>query len=670
MNFKEMMNAVLTALGLVDKARAGTLTSEEWTRIESELKSKYNIDLSAAVQDAQKASRFEEERKQALDIINASTPSAENADDADPAPEASLVEEVKKMTSLLDSQTATITELQNQIAKMAAAAAPDKPEETISRPLSVHGPGTNEKYLFGIASPVFSMDKRWNRIAQNPGYAAISAVDEDRDGAAFRSAVSEYGKTVAERYAFLKANGMLNPNKLAAGEFSTNTSDLSKAGLGDQYVVIRQDALIAHVLQRLAVTNIFPVRSNVQDRELMTNAFFEQVSQAWQPGRVFKGGVKLQPEMGYVDDSMTKLYFPQMKEIERLYTGYLNTNGSDPIKWNMIEWMIVNMMLQMASEQNHRHIMGIYLKPKDGVAGHYLNAGTGVVYSLLRYMHENKLRPLEHPAYDGYTESTMLDAVIEFAKDVQSVIDVDQNIANYRLYLNERHKPWYAANIRQKYHLDSDFSGVSSLMNTVPDTALAIEWVPNMENLTLMFVQEPGNIQLLENVPGEMFSIRMKDEMEAVIAWSVWKEGAAAAFVGFPFSSYKELKANEFAHQRIFMNLPCVKLEPAATTANASKGFIFLVGENSASTALTDIENAKQGTAYILRCGAHTANATTIAKSGKFVGITAAFTPKKEGDYIMVALNDEGNGFVELERCQDGKRTINQKLQPNVPGGR
>ena len=196
MNFKEKMNAVLSALGLVDKARAGTLTSEEWARIESELKSKYNIDLSAAVQDTQKASRLEEERKQALDIINASTPGGETADKKDPAPGANLVEEVKKMTSLLDSQTATITELQNQIAKMAAAAAPDKPEETISRPLSVHGPGTNEKYLFGIASPVFAMDKRWNRIARNPGYATISAVDEDRDGAAFRSAVSEYGKTV------------------------------------------------------------------------------------------------------------------------------------------------------------------------------------------------------------------------------------------------------------------------------------------------------------------------------------------------------------------------------------------------------------------------------------------------------------------------------------------
>ena len=35
MNFKEMFLPILTALGLVDKAKSNTLTNEEWNSIEA-----------------------------------------------------------------------------------------------------------------------------------------------------------------------------------------------------------------------------------------------------------------------------------------------------------------------------------------------------------------------------------------------------------------------------------------------------------------------------------------------------------------------------------------------------------------------------------------------------------------------------------------------------------
>ena len=64
-----------------------------------------------------------------------------------------------------------------------------------------------------------------------------------------------------------------------------------------------------------------------------------------------------------------------------------------------------------------------------------------------------------------------------------------------------------------------------------------------------------------------------------------------------------------------------------------------------------------------------TENATTIAKSDKFADITEAYTPTKEGDYIMVILNSKGN-FLELERQVGGVRKVNAALQPNIPGVR
>ena len=56
--------------------------------------------------------------------------------------------------------------------------------------------------------------------------------------------------------------------------------------------------------------------------------------------------MSLQPEIGHVDDLMIKIQFTSMKEIERLYIGYLNTSGSDPIKWSMIEFTVMGLMKQ------------------------------------------------------------------------------------------------------------------------------------------------------------------------------------------------------------------------------------------------------------------------------------------------------------------------------------
>lgn len=105
-----------------------------------------------------------------------------------------------------------------------------------------------------------------------------------------------------------------------------------------------------------------------------------------------------------------------------------------------------------------------------------------------------------------------------------------------------------------------------------------------------------------------------------------------------------------------------------ATTMDASKGFWQVTTANTAAKAITDITNAKAGVAYIIECG-DTDNATTIAKTGKFADITAAYTPTKVGDYIMVILNSKGN-FLELERQVGGVRKVNAELQPNVPGVR
>lgn len=676
MNLKERIQTVLQKLNLLDKAKANQLTQEEWGQIVNSYNQEYQSILQddlAADQAAQRqtVAVTQEQIDQVQSILgsivnpvqtNSTATEEENGGNvpvqtvAQPANGEGLVQLATAVQSLVDN--------------MNNRAEDDIPSRTVTAAsIMFTGPADSSRYLFGIENPMFSMAERWNKIAVNPASASsYGPWDEDNEGAAFRRQAVTFSRSLQQRYDYLHRNGMLDAKRLAAGEFSTNYEGVNTAGVGNQYVVLRQDALIARVLAVRDLTQYFPVRYGIQDHDLVFNAFFSEVSQAYQQGEIWKGDMKLENEMGHVDDVMIKLKFGPMKELERMYIAYLNKEGSDPIKWNMIEFCILNSLETAQVEQNKRRMRGIYVKPETGVAGSYLNASTGIMYTLVRYMHEFKILPHDDESYRSYTASNMLDSVQEFVGDVVASCTEDMDLDRHVLYLNKTHLPWWIKNVRAKYGKDIDFSGPDSYRNVVPDTNMRIIWMPYLGQLPLMFMDVPGNLQFLEFVPGEMLSIKAKEDMELIKAWSTWKEGCAASFTGRRFDSLEKLKANNYEWQQIFMNKPAVDMAADATTVDASKGFWQITAANTAAKAITDITGAKAGVAYIIECGS-TENATTIAKSDKFADITEAYTPTKEGDYIMVILNSKGN-FLELERQVGGVRKVNSALQPNIPGVR
>lgn len=665
MNFKERLNAILASLGFIDKAKASKLTDAEWTTIEQTYKAKYNAELKDDLIAEEAAKQNQEERKKILDVLNQA-----DEEDTEEGTEEKTSEDQAEIIPILQNLVDENKQMKDQIAKMIPTAAADNAEVTIQTQITPNGPGTSKTHLFGIENDMFKLNHRWNKIAVNPAYSTLTPVDEDKDGPVFRAAAIDFGKSLAKRYRYLKDNNMLNAKKLAAGEFGFDTSHLPDAGLGDQYMIRRQDALIARILEYRTVTEFFPVRYGIQDREMITNAYFTEVSQAYQKGEIWKGNMKLEPEYGHVDDAMVKVLFGTMEEIERQYIGYLNTDGSDNIKWSMIEFALLNIYKQMQSEQNKRRIMGIYVKPETGVAGSYLNASTGVIYTLVRYYHENKFLLMDDQAYSDYDNTNFLDAVQEYVDDILAVVTEDQDINGKYLYLNNNHKNWWKKNVRAKYGKDTDFSGPDSYMNVVPDTEVRIKWLPNLGQLKLMMMQEPGNLQFLEFVAGEMYNVKFKDDMELVKAWSRWKEGTGAAYIGPTFKTKALLTKNNYRLQQIYMNKPCANLaqDTTAIPANEHTTFWFVTAENTQATVITDITEARAGIAYIIECGS-TTNASKISKTGKFANITAAWTPTKVGDYIMVILDSTGK-FLELERAVGGVREINKELQPNIPGAR
>ena len=310
----------------------------------------------------------------------------------------------------------------------------------------------------------------------------------------------------------------------------------------------------------------------------------------------------------------------------------------------MIEWLILHISTKLQKERNYRVMNGYRIEPVKGETAHANFAAFGVIYRLYSYVEGRKVLPFTDTDVNDYTSSNIGDVLEEFTSKVAAVVD---NIDDFVLYVNKKHEPWFKSWYNSKYGGNADYTGVQ---NHVPNYDVPLVWVPNMGNSKLMWMTLPGNIMQLENVPGEMTRMNFEQRLESVWAYSVWKEGASAAFAGKKFDDDESFNASDRSLQLIFMNMPVNKLAADATTASAAtaNGPVFETSaDNAAATALTDITGAKQGVVYIIRSGGGT-NATTIAKSGKFDGITAAWSPNAAGDFLKVYW--DGAKFVEVER--------------------
>ena len=682
MNFKARLNKVLEKLGFVKKFENKSLTSEEYKALCEEYQKEYQ---STLVDDlaAENSAAEEAEHQQQINSLYAIVSKANNAagdgndgddDDEDKDPDDGKKNENSQQPAgasqnvSYEQLTKAVSGLAENVMKMAQGTAPDKPAAHVTAPsIPINGFESNSNYLFGIEHSLFDMKKRWNQITVNPALAASSTPDEST-GIAFRKEAMAYAVALQQRYNYHQSRNELRDTKaLASGQFSTNYNGVDNAGLGDQFVILRQDALIARILELRNLTEFFPVRYGVQDRDVLFNAFFDEVSQGYQEGEIYKGGMQLENEMGYVDDAMIKVKFGPMKELERKYIAYLNKEGSDPIKWSMIEFCLLNLLKKAQDEQNQRRMRGIYVKPEAGQPSSFLNAGTGIWYTLLRYIHDYSIKPFANKSYNTYTSANMLDAVKEFITDVKTHLSEGMTIDNHVLYLNENHIDWWLANCRETYGKDLDFTGPDGYKNRVPDSTIQIKWLRYEGKSCWMFMDVPGNIQFIEYLPGEMLAVRMEEQMESVRAWSTWKEGCGAAFTGRKFDSKAAMDENDYEFQQIFTNLPATVI---GAEINGANGFWQITDETTTATTIEDISNAKAGVAYCIEIGkGDTKHQLAIAKSGKFANITAAWSPTQVGDYIMVILGKGGN-FRELERRVDGKRTVNKAVQPNVPGGR
>lgn len=672
MKFKQRFSKVLEALGLTAKATAKELTKEDWDKIAASYKETHNVDMytdmAADAENAEKAKAHDAALALLAESKDENPEGSENGGEANQKGEkVNLFSEIAKIK---DENKELKTSLQTITEKLSD----NGTEHVLEVKFDATGLGLvhSDTHLFGVKSAIYDRSRRWNQLFSNPGAIHTMGEADKAVQDQFFADFSGFASSVAKAVANLHAAGMLN------GEVLRNSSNpsltgLTNAGLGDQFVQFRVREIIARVLELPDPFSIFPMRSGIQDRDLITNAFVGELTQAWQDSETsLKGSSSLEPEMGYVDDAMILSKFGTFKEMERKYIAYLNTNGSDPVKWSQIEYFMLLYMNQARKEQFQRVVRGIYLKPVAGTPGHFLNASTGQIPRMIMYHIEKKLRGLEDASmatYDG-TNTVMIDAMIEFAMWLKENLDplgveVDQNLA---IYANRNHRPWFKSGYRTKYNLHGDFSGIED--TKIPDTEIPIIWVPNMGSLKMMWATVPGNQQCLENIPGEMFNFYFERRLNNVYVQSVWKEGSAAGYAGRQSATKAALDARGWDQQMIWFPKPYSALAADAVVGDAANGFWFKTIANTVATDITGVTGKVAGQLYIVECG-HLTNASTITKvGGDFSEITADFTPVAIGDLLAFVWDAGAAKYKEICRVVNGVLAYNSATTPNAIGAR
>lgn len=258
-------------------------------------------------------------------------------------------DENRNNTSLIAKKDAEITKLSGIIAQLSAAAE-DDPGKGKQHNAQADGKGAfnlrDEKQLGGLQGEMFSLDRPYNLRAK----AALM------EAAGF------------EMIALPKASSL---------DYSRLKEDL-----GAFYRIPWQQRLQSFLMELPSIESIFPLESGYQDLATLVNIWLGEFSQAGNEesdfDKVTKGSYEFDDETLRMFNVMFAHRFKNLKALEKTWIGTLNKEGSNPIKWSFIEYILAETAKKLHNEREQRRINGIRKDPNLNEPGKALAAADGL----------------------------------------------------------------------------------------------------------------------------------------------------------------------------------------------------------------------------------------------------------------------------------------------------
>lgn len=478
-------------------------------------------------------------------------------------------------------------------------------------------PSGTDSHLFGIDMPFLALDDKhgYNKRA----YAALAA----RHGI-----------------------DILAPRAVSSLDYSSLGSDL-----GEYYRIRKQDRIQSFLMELPSLTAIFPLESGYQDQAVLVNMFLtDDFSQADSTSlgstfeNVVKGGYKFEPETITMYDVMFAHEFKQLKELEKAWIGYLNREGSSTMKWSFIEYILVETGKKLKNEQEQRRVRGVRKNPTVNVAGTSLQASNGILKFIKNQIALFKMQPF---VLGEWTPSTIATHIKNGTKLIPEVL---RDSGRLILYMSTNALSDYHTNLETLYGLNQDYKGGIDFVKEYPSVKIVA--VPGMAHSKRLIWTVEGNISLFEDKAGEMLNFNMEQQDWRLKVWSNWRESVWAYMVGRKYASAAAMPG-DYSTQMIFCNDVdepeefFISMDANDVTPSVLNHTSLISVANTVATAITDIDDCAVGTQVILKCGNAT-NAITIAASGKFSLLTAAWTPAV-GDKLYLKKRSDGK-FIEIKR--------------------
>lgn len=432
--------------------------------------------------------------------------------------------------------------------------------------------------------------------------------------------------------------------------------------LGAFYRTRWSDRLQSFLVELPTITKIFPTESGHQDLETLTNLWLGEFSQPDNSAnsefdKVTKGSYEFGTETLRMYGVMFAHKFKSLKDLEKSWIGYLNREGSNPVKLSFIEYLLVETAKKLHNEREQRYINGVRKDPDPDVPGRAMEAADGI-YEYLRKRVEGhtdftpnggttgktvyQIKPFNLPRITAGNIGEV------FYQGTSMIPSVFRDTGKICLYIPSWMLPLYHKYNEAYYGQNVDYKAGITYVKEFP--AVKIVTLPNADNHHRIFWTIEGNIRTFDHVAGEMLRFTLEQQDWTVKVWSNWKESIQAEVVGY---KYTDPLAMDGSHQLIWCNdydRPDTYFIEAAPDANPSAllhSSIVTVA-NSKEFEINDIADAQVGRLISLKCGVDGDNGVTIKKDGKFSLLSAAWTPKK-GDVITLMKREDGK-FIEVSR--------------------
>ena len=419
-----------------------------------------------------------------------------------------------------------------------------------------------------------------------------------------------------------------------------------EADLGAFYRQNRSQQLLTFVKKTADISTIFPLESGVQDREVITNLFLGEFSQADNSDsdfeKVVKGKYEIQPEEIRMYDVMSSPKFSKLKQLEKQWIGYLNTEGSSSFKMSFIEYLLARTTEQLFNEQQRRRIRGVRKNPIVDVPGLAMEASTGLYRYIGEKINNLQIKPFE---LGTITSANIGEKVYQGTKMIpQDVLDRGDIV----LYMPQEMVTEYHKYNETHYGTNQDYKADIMFVKEYPNVEIIP--VPHAHNHRRLVWSPKGNIKTFENVPGEMIQFRVVVDMWNVKVTSQWKEGFAGIMVGKKWDRAQDM---DYDHQMIFATSTdlaadsFLTMEKDTVTPSALFHNSLVSVANTELKTITNITDVPVGGQVTLKNGNDTYG-IKLAVSGNFSLLASAWEPSV-GDTITLVKRADGK-FIELSR--------------------